>query len=416
MCRYWRESIISAPENWTLVSLCSRNLAALTLERSKAAPLHLCVHRPWVADHEAMFCDLITPYVQNIETLGFWDLITIEDLIRVLPNFPQSTPNLRSLELYHEDDESQWDPSTDPFEFFPNALTSLTLYEIPLYPSFLKLRTLTKLSLHYYMIHVPPDYLLDFLEENRSLESVDLKIDFEEFPVHVPRRRVVTMDRLQRLSITFWEAETGRTLISNISLRRGAHLDITFYGQEMDLGLNDILSDITVTHLSNLSSPTFMRYRSSPREVQLIGPNGSFFYDRGLNTGPPFVEFSVLPLADIRELSLSYSHPSMVFHPSHFPALETLTVWRDTDVSLLLSALFPDPSFFPSLKSLKFTDCSLTEKFMEELTRFASDRKNTTSAWLHHVVITGKGGDLPTAASVRELERHVPVVDVRFGD
>jgi hypothetical protein len=52
---------------------------------------------------------------------------------------------------------------------------------------------------------------------------------------------------------------------------------------------------------------------------------------------------------------------------------------------------------------------------MEELTRFASDRKTYTSAQLHRVVILRGEGKLPSTTSVRKLEEHVPVVDVRDG-
>jgi len=51
---------------------------------------------------------------------------------------------------------------------------------------------------------------------------------------------------------------------------------------------------------------------------------------------------------------------------------------------------------------------------MERLTRFASDRKNTASVWLHRVVIVDWEGKFSSIASLRELEEHVPVVDVRI--
>ena len=52
---------------------------------------------------------------------------------------------------------------------------------------------------------------------------------------------------------------------------------------------------------------------------------------------------------------------------------------------------------------------------MQELIQFASGRKHTTSAWLHHVIITRRDGIFPSVDSIRKLEKHVPVVDVRFG-
>ena len=104
-----------------------------------------------------------------------------------------------------------------------------------------------------------------------------------------------------------------------------------------------------------------------------------------------------------------------MFLPSSFPALETLTIKCDTNVSHLFSALFPNPSLFPSLRTLGFLGRAITEEFMEELARFASGRKGTTSAWLHRVVIVHLDGKVPSVASIYGLEKHVPIVDVRFG-
>ena len=228
-------------------------LMALTLERSKAAPLQLwldsCLFsRSW-------FCDLITPYIQTIETLKFDQLATVEHLSQTLPNFPQSTPNLRLLSLILEDGEPGWDPSIDPFGLFPGALRSLTLDDIPLYPSFLELRTLRVLSLRYHTVRPPLDALLDVLEENRSLESVDLRIYSDEYPAQVSLRRAVVLNQLHRLMVTCWDATIARILISNIPLRKGAHLGITLRCGSTGLGLKDILSGISMTRLSNLPSP-----------------------------------------------------------------------------------------------------------------------------------------------------------------
>ena len=140
-------------------------------------------------------------------------------------------------------------------------------------------------------------------------------------------------------------------------------------------------------------------------------------YDHDYSLGEPFAEFSVLPLADIRELHLKLAHEELpiTFGPSSFPALKALILKWVTGVSPLFSALLPDPSFFPSLKTLGFFGCAITEEFIEELTQFASNRKITTSAWLHRVVIVHPDGMFPSADSIHRLERHVSVVDVRFG-
>jgi len=106
----------------------------------------------------------------------------------------------------------------------------------------------------------------------------------------------------------------------------------------------------------------------------------------------------------------------LVIRPSFFPALETLAVDYGANMSCLLFALFSNPSSSPSLKTLAFLDCNLTDGFLEELARFASGRKNTPSAPLHRVVIVDSEGNRPGIASVDALEKHVPVVDIRMGE
>ena len=140
--------------------------------------------------------------------------------------------------------------------------------------------------------------------------------------------------------------------------------------------------------------------------------------------GNPFGEFSVLPLTNIREFHLTYHMPKwaqsppdrVIFCPSCFPALEVLAVECNTNVSHLLSSLLSDPLSSPSLRTLVFLNCAVTEVLMEELTRFASNCKNSAPAWLHRVVIVNVNGEFPNITLIRALGEHVPVVDVRIGD
>ena len=136
----------------------------MSLKRAKEARLEICLDGDSVRISPG-FPDTIAPYPQNTKTLQFSPLTTIEDLTRALPNFPQSMPNLRSLELIDSHSGSNWDPSLDPFEPFSDALRKISLDDIPLYRSFLQPRTLTEFSLQYSRIYPPLDTLLDFLED-----------------------------------------------------------------------------------------------------------------------------------------------------------------------------------------------------------------------------------------------------------
>jgi len=107
---------------------------------------------------------------------------------------------------------------------------------------------------------------------------------------------------------------------------------------------------------------------------------------------------------------------SDVFDSSLFPALEALVIDQDTDVSKTLSAFFPSPGSLPSLKTLAFRNCELTEGFMKELARFAGDRRSTVSTWLYRVLIAHHDGDFPSAVSIHELRKHVHVVDTQMTD
>jgi len=102
-----------------------------------------------------------------------------------------------------------------------------------------------------------------------------------------------------------------------------------------------------------------------------------------------------------------------IFQQLPFPTLEILAADCDADVSSLLSTLLSDPSSCPSFKTLVFPNCDITENFMEELTQFASNRRNTTSAWLRSVVISDSRGMFPSVASIHELGINVP--DVKVG-
>ena len=420
VCRYWRESIVSAPENWTLISNSRNGLAALSLERAKAAHLEVTIDACQFRADPGSF-RLIIPHLKNIGTLFVCDLPGIEELTRALPNFPRSTPNLRSLTLLCTYSSAEWDPFIDPFKSLPPTLKCLSLFKIPLYPSLLNLKALTDLTLRNHWFDVHLDTLLDFLEQNRSLETATLDVRFTDHPLRYSRRRAPVKNRLRHLSVSCNNPMNAKALVSNIALQRGAYLEIISLDQ--NTGLNDILSDISTTHLSNLPSPTHMEYQSYPRGIRLLGPNGGFSFSCLPSSSTPFVEFPLLSLAKVRELRLRHSLPERlrssldppVFHLSSFPILETLAVECDTDLSDFLSPLLSNPSSSPSLKTLAFLNCAVTKGFMKELTQFAADRKNTTSAWLYHVVIVGQGGNFPTGTSILELGKHVSVVDVRFG-
>ena len=89
-------------------------MAALSLERAKAAPLVI-----WLSMNSVMqnprIPEIITPHFQNVATLAAPFIPAFREFTERFPSFPRSMPNLRSLTL-GVDDKEDWDLSIDPFE------------------------------------------------------------------------------------------------------------------------------------------------------------------------------------------------------------------------------------------------------------------------------------------------------------
>ena len=414
VCRYWHESIASAPRNWTLISNERIGLTRLSLQRCKAAPLELRIN---VLPNPG-FSILITPYIQNTETLHI-DFAWPHKLAQTLPLRPM--PNLRSLSL---SGYVGWDRSIDHTEqlmLLAPALTHLSVTNIPLFPSLLHVRALTDLTLHNYNLDFHLDTLLGFLEERHSLQHVTLRIGFKKPSLRNSWRRVAIRNQLRSLSMYCADAMDSKALISSIALQRGAHLEMILH--EGNAGAKAILPLLPMAHLSNLQSPTHMEYKFDETGFRLLGPNGSFSFTDFFGIGELFVKLPLPLLANIRTFCFTgrvwkvwkYRRNPIVFPPLSLPALETLSIKCEVAASHFLSALFSDPSSSPSLRTITFLDCDLGEDFMDALTRFASNRKRTTSTWLHRVVIISSKGNLPNVSAIDALGKHVPAVDVQIG-
>ena len=390
----------------------------LSLERAKTSPLKL---RLWMDDIRETpgFLDLIIPYIWSTESLRIGGISSVQELMRALPNISHSTPNLRSLRISGVTARTTYQ-SIDPFGLFAPTLRDLSLVSFPLYPSLLRLESLTELALYNSQFDLHLDTLLDFLEENRSLESTILSIRFTTSSLRSSRRRFPIRNQIQYLFIEYFDAMDGKVLASNIALRSGAQLELCCRGR--NTGLDELLSSIPTTQFSNLPSPTSIDYGSRPRIIRLLGPNGSFSFGMPVNSRDTFVEFPFLPLVNIRKFHLIYSThssahiPGPMFDPSFFPALETFTVDCDSWVSQLLSALVSNPTSLPSLKTLGFLNSVTSPNSVEALIQFASKRKSVTSTPLERLVIVNISRRyLPSAISIKALRKYVPAVDVSVG-
>ena len=397
-------------------------MTTVCLKRAKAAPLEITLDMDIVRRHHS-FPHILEPRLQYTRSLGLCFIPDIEKLPEVFPNFPQSMPGLRSLTL--ESLSSTWDEwSIDPFERFTPALKHLSLTNIPLYPSLLRLRTLTTLTLRDTKFKLHIDILLDFLERNDSLESAFLSTEFIGTSLISSQRQTRMKNQLRHLTIACYDAADAQALVSNIPLRKGAHLEVHL--RDRSAGLDSAFANVCTAHLSNPPFPTFFQlvHQSNVRRVTITlrGQGGVFLFQKSLHVESPSTDFTLLPLANVREFRLSHSKSNgktvpgpPVFNPARFPSLETLSIECEADVPLILSNLLSNPASSPLLKTFVFLNCDLSEEFMEELAKFASERKRSTkTTWLYRVLIIHRDGKFPSHTSIHQLRNHVNVVEIRM--
>ena len=99
------------------------------------------------------------------------------------------------------------------------------------------------------------------------------------------------------------------------------------------------------------------------------------------------------------------------------PALEILAISRAAVFPVgLLSALTKEPALCPALKTIAFFDCDIGPGAMEKLGKALARRRDSAAAWVYRVVIVNSTEMMPGCASVQQLRKIVPCVDVRMDD
>lgn len=403
VCKHWRESIVSAGANWTRITNRREGLTALSLSRSQEAPLQIWFdmerQHPW-------FSDLIKHHIKKTSFLKV-ELTEFAELVATFPLSAQSMPELHSLEISLARLQIDAPSSDDPFTSFPPSLRSLSLCFIPLYQSFLNIKTLTKFTLHDPEFALPLDILLAFLKKNSSLKHVELDINFTDSPSSGCWAPV--NNQLQYLSVTCGDVEHIQVLIHHIQLNDGGDLDITSYDNNKP-GLEHILPEIHTMYPRILSSPTHM-YCDNGKSIKLSGPNGSFkFY------GPPTpkqdsTRLPQLSFKYIQEAHFQLHGPELP-NLSLFPALRALVIdYRKDQPNTLITSL-PSQAASPILKTLVFRLITFPKKFMQELIQFASRRSKSLSTKLHCIIFVGWAKDQLPTDQLHELRRHVS--DIKF--
>lgn len=371
------------------------------------------------------FLNSLRPHVSRIGSLRLTGYSSVETMADDLPGFFASPMlSLVSLELQQAAEPAQLflsDHSPIPPPFLAiSKLKSLSLTQTPLCPPLLTITSLVELKLIGYTSPFHFGTFLGFLVSNPDLELVVLDIQFVTGSVETPPAGKVSLPRLRRLSITCSKAIDSRGLLSCISLPRGVHLEVEFT-PDQPAHLSSFLPS-PPTPVQDLLAPiTTIKTQLTPQELHLFG-NGSVFTFRSPNT--PVLghsELKLFPTTDVRELHTNiyprvYGDVGISRLMARLPALETLAISQTPFPRGLLSVLTEEPVLCPALRTIAFLDCDIDSSIIKELGEAAMKRRDSTTTRLYRVVIVNSTGAPPDLASIKQLRKCIPCVEVRVDD
>ena len=399
-------------------------MVPLCLERAGAVPLVIDVTVSDVKGDEDFLKPLLphTSRISSLRLVGFASTDAVTDDLSGF--FSSPMPNLTSLELQQ---------ITEPAELFPLGealvppvfqntakLVSLRLTRTPLYPTLFKISSLRELKLLGYASPFDFGTFVRFLDSNLDLEYIVLDVQFITDSVETAPTRRVTLSRLQHLSITCSKAIDSKRLLSCISLPRGVSIEVTSTKMDPSAELGSFLPSPPTPIRELLAPITVIKTQLTPRELYLSGSGSAFTFRSPLEGAYLWVMLFSTTL--VREL---YVDP----HPYKFgdlylsavmkflPALEILAISRAAVFPVgLFSTLTEEPTLCPVLKTIAFFDCDTNPDAMEKLGEALTRRRDLAAVRVYRVVIVNSTGAMPDRASIQQLRKSVPCVDVRMDD
>ena len=423
VCRYWRRAITSSPRNWASIGSGWKRLAPLCVKRSAAVPLSVKISVSDIKGDEGFLRTLI-PHASRISGLSLTGYSSIESVADDLPGFFTSPmPPLTSLELEQTDQPAEAFPSneasTPPLFRNLSKLRSLHLIRTPLYPTVFSITSLVELKLVDYTAPFYFGEFIGFLHSNPNLELVILGFQFSVTSMSFSSRRKISLPQLRRLVFTCGSATDARMLLSWVSLRRGSRITIRGSQSNPCATLASFLPSPPTPIKEMLTPITAIKYRSSD-SFHVFG-EGQFSFQPSKPTPTVYDGFSLFITGAVREFhintpTLDSSGTYLSWSLRLLPALEAL-VLSETRLPLgSLSALAKEDPLCPSLKTIAFFDCKVTEDVIKELEEVLAKRRDSTAARLYRVVIVNATHVLPNPQLIRRLQKFVPRVDAGVGD
>ena len=357
VCRYWREVITADPGSWTLIDSGWKRSAPLCPERTGTAPLTANILASDIKSDKC-FLQTLLPHLHRISNISLTGYVEpYGDIQKIFAGlFVSPMPNITSLSL---------DFPRIPPHFIPSDIKSLV-----------------ELKLAHYCD--PFQNLIELLESNPNLEVVELDIGSwsAEASGSTTQERAVSLPRLQHLEITCGHPSEARTLFSSLSLPRGVKIGVQGSNLNPCVDLAPFLPHPPTPIRDVLAPVTTIKYlRYVGGGVHLFGNGGSFSFHSGESPGKMYEGMNLFAIGAVRELHIG--RKDLNWPLKRLSALEALVIIRsDLDPGFLY------PLMKPSLKTIAFFDCVVTQKTIDELKKVAEKRgQSETAVRLYRVVV-----------------------------
>lgn len=395
-------------------------LWAITLERSKSAPLDVYLQRG-----SQDFMEILHPRVQRIRSLECRVRVEKDQrtgAIRTSPNFSRSSPILETLRLENEGKKDL--PAETKLDILPENATSLRvlcLRHIPLTNQLLRLTTLISLELCQYSVDLTT--LLDFLAANEGLRT--LRVTCRKPPTQAPHR-VVSLGRIHLVELS---SVVVRPLLAALRIPPTADVSIQVLpGGSSYTPLHEVLPS-SLDGLPVLTQTASLQYGVTETLGQVVSgssPDRGTFNIQGVFNQSFPTDFRPLNVSGVRELCLSGAQavPSLLLGEADYTALQilfsrmiqldTLVLARQSAVERILSTIDAG-MLLPRLSTLAITP--LPHAAVDPLVQLAYRRRNnshTSDLSCLEVQFFEHKSSSEITRALRRLEAVVPSVNVRM--
>ena len=316
VCKYWRRTLVSTPNLWKNI-LCSRDAEWHTISPHVNAYFERSGSFPVVVQIPARDSRLLSPHTDRISGLTLF-IGTQTDLTQIARHLSKPAPLLESINLHTSLEDHRG--LVLPPGFYQNFLSSATTLNISgavLSPGPCQLSKLTAFTLNTLVTFPASNTLLDILEQMPFLQVFKTTLRRTYLWDPIPWDRVVTLPRLEQITIITEEARPSPVpnqilLALRLPSARRVLLLSTYASCAPQIPILPLSFEYQLPHFT-LTPNASAAFDPGSNTIRFLGSDGSELTVRiTLSKIHPFVRsvFGGTPFNSVRQLSLFFRSSS----------------------------------------------------------------------------------------------------------